>query len=259
MKNNILRISSSLAALLVILAATSQAAAVVSWNVDANGTITGANQVAGVVPAANWNDSWLENGNTGSFGNPITINDLIDNSGAATTVDVTYVSWNFWSVQGSTPGQDADGTYNRNLLNGYLNAGPAGWNPPVAYSSVALSEIPYAQYDLYVYFNADVAGRTGTINDGTTTYDFSTLAGPSVSGANAVFTQTTSTAGNYPGADYAVFSGLSGSTQTLFCNPLVNDAWLGIAGVQLVQVPEPSTIILLSIAGLALLLVRRRS
>jgi YD repeat-containing protein len=61
MKSNILRISSVLAVLLVIVAATSQAAAVISWNVDSYGTITGANQVAGVVPSENF--AFDDNGN----------------------------------------------------------------------------------------------------------------------------------------------------------------------------------------------------
>jgi hypothetical protein len=102
--------------------------------------------------------------------------------------------------------------------------------------------------------NSDTANRPGTLSDGTITYDFSTIGGPSVTGANALFVQTTDTTGANPLADYAVFSGETASSLTVTSNvPL----WAGIAGVQVVEVPEPSTIILLSIAGLALLLVRR--
>jgi hypothetical protein len=246
---------------IVVAAATVAAslqAQVISWNADANGTISGAN-VAGVVLAANWNDSWLENGNAISpYGSPTVVNSLVDNSGTATTLNMAYQAWGFWSIQGSTPGQDADGTYNRNLLNGYLNAGPAGWGPPVTTSTIALSQIPYAQYDIYVYFSADVAGRTGTLSDGLTTYSFSTAGPASISGANAVFAQTTDTGALYPTANYAVFSGLTGSSQTLTGSPLVNDAWSGIAGFQIVAVPEPGTMALAGLGGLAMMAWMKR-
>ena len=246
------------AVVLGLFTATTQGQ-IISWNVDANGTISGAN-VAGVVSAANWNDSWLENGNAiNAFGSPTAVNGLIDNSGAATSLNIAYQAWGFWSVQGSTPGQDADGSYNRNLLNGYLNAGPAGWNPPVTTSFVTLSSIPYAQYDIYVYFSSDTAGRTGTLSDGTTTYDFSTAGPASVSGANAVFTQTTDTGTLYPTANYAVFSGLTGSSQTITESPLVRDAWSGIAGFQIVAVPEPGTMALGALGLMALVAIHRRS
>src|SRR3990172_5845248 len=97
-----------------LIVATSAQAAVVSWNQDSNGTVRGAN-VAGIVPVANWNNSWPSN--------PVT--DLIDDSGVATTLDIAISTFNTWSVTGGHPGQDADGTYNKELLNGYLNAGPA--------------------------------------------------------------------------------------------------------------------------------------
>jgi hypothetical protein len=185
------------------------------------------------------------------------VNGLLDNSGAATSLNIAYQAWGFWSIQSSTPGQDADTTYNRNLLNGYLNAGPAGWGPPVTTSSIILSSIPYAQYDIYVYFSSDTAGRTATISDGATTYSLSTVGPASISGANAVFTQTTDTGALYPTANYAVFSGLTGSSQTITESPLVSDAWSGIAGFQIVAVPEPGTLALVAMGGLMLVFGRR--
>jgi hypothetical protein len=231
-------------------------AQVISWNADSYGTISGPN-AAGVVPAANWNDSWLQNGNAISpYGSPTVVNGLTDSSGTSTTLSLSYQAWGFWNIQGSAPGQDADGSYNRNLLNGYLNAGPAGWGPPVTNSTITLSQIPYSQYDLYVYFSSDVAGRNGSITVGTLTYYFSSVGAASVSGANASFVQTTDTTGANPAANYAVFSGLSGGSQTLTCNALSgNDQWLGIAGFQLVAIPEPSCLAFLAI-GVAGWIVR---
>jgi len=247
-----LKILCGAAVVLSLLTATTRGQ-VISWNVDANGTISGAN-VAGVASAANWNDSWLENGNAiNAYGSPTVVNGLVNNSGTATTLSIAYQAWGFWSVQGSAPGQDADGSYNRNLLNGYLNAGPAAWGPPVTNSTIALSQIPYAQYDLYVYFSSDTAGRIGNVSDGTTTYDFTSIGPSETSGANALFTRTTDTLGNNPSADYAIFSGETAGSLTITCNPLGgNDQWLGIAGFQIVAVPEPGTLALGTL-GLAVL------
>ena len=48
---------------------------------------------------------------------------LTDVNGAPTTVDIVYNSYANYSIQGSHPGTDANGSYNRELLNGYLNSG----------------------------------------------------------------------------------------------------------------------------------------
>ena len=94
--------------LIIALAAVGCAhAATVSWNYDSNGTVNGT-AVAGVVPVANWNNSWPSNPST----------DLTDDSGATTTIDLSYGSFNTWSIQGSHPGVDGDGSYNKELLNG---------------------------------------------------------------------------------------------------------------------------------------------
>ncbi|USN99531.1 MAG: LamG domain-containing protein [Phycisphaeraceae bacterium] len=219
------------AAVLTTLAGVAQAD-VVSWNYDRYGTVTGADHFAGVVSVANWNNTWPDN--------PVT--DLIDDTGTATTLDITYSSFNSWTVNEPTPanpGPDSDGTYNRELLNGYLNAGYAPWGPPITYSEVALSDIPYGQYDIIVYFSSDVAGRAGDITDGTTTYSFNTVGPASVSGADAVLAQTTDTAGTYATtANYAVFSGLLGHTQTIQVQMRDEDQWAGIAGFQIVKTAD---------------------
>jgi len=206
----------------------------ISWNYDRFGDVFGT-RVAGIEPVVNWNNSYPFPGNP-------TLN-LIDNTGTATTVDISYSSFNDWTVNNpqTWPGMDADGTYNRHLLNGYLNAGYANWGPPQTFSRVVISEIGHPSYDVIVYFSSDVSGRAGDVTDGTTTYSFNTVGPASVTGANAVFAQTTDTAGTYATtANYAVFSGLSGPSQTITVQMRDTDAWGGIAGFQIVpRNPDP--------------------
>jgi hypothetical protein len=238
----------SLAAIAIAPAAT------ISWSVDQFGTVT---TFAGVASAANWNNT------SPSGGSPYvgkTVNDLQDDSGATTTLDISYGSWGAWRIQASHPGADADGSNNKEMLNGYLNAGPAAWNPSVTASTVAISEISYANYDLIVYFSSDQANREGQVSDGVTTFYFSSLGAGSIAGSNATLTQTTSTSnGDYAGANYAVFSGLSGTSQTITVQMRDNDEWGGIAGFQVVAVPEPASALLGSFGVFALLRRRRRN
>jgi alpha-galactosidase len=205
------------------------AAQIVGWNYDRFGTVSG-NAIAGVVPAANWNNSWPDN--------PLT--NLIDSSGAPTTLDISYSSFNTWSIQGSTPALDSDGKSNKRLLNGYLNAGNAAWGPPVTRSSVTLSEIPHGYYDLIVYFSSDQAGREGEVSDGASTRYFSTLGAPSIAGGNALFVATEqTTSDSYPAANHTVFRGLSGSSKTVSVQMRDNEEWGGIAAIQIVPQTDP--------------------
>jgi hypothetical protein len=247
---------SSLKTLILAALAASGAgnAATVSWSVDQFGTVS---TTAGVAPAANWNNT-VPSGGSPYVGK--TVNDLKDNSGTATTVDISYGAWSGWRIQGSHPGADLDGTNNKELLNGYLNAGPAAWNPSVTASSVAISSIPYAAYNIIVYFSGDTAAREGAVTVGSSSYYFSTLGAASITGANAVLTQTTSVSNaSYVGANYAVFSGLTGTAQTLTVQMRDNDEWAGIAGFQVVAVPEPTSAFLLGAGALGLLGRRRRA
>jgi alpha-galactosidase len=198
---------------------------IISWNYDRYGTVSGSS-VAGVAPVANWNNTDPDN--------PVT--NLADHLGGTTTLDIAYSYHNQWSIQSSHPGADANGTYNREMLNGYLDSG--GSNTPVT-SSVTISQIPFNSYDLYVYFGSDVANRTGTVTDGSTTFSFKTVGSASISGSNAVLTQTTDTASGNPSANYAVFTALSGSTKTVSCN-IPNNG--GIAAFQIVPRVDALTI-----------------
>lgn len=198
---------------------------VISWNLDDYGTVN-PTDLAGLAPATNWVDNYLNNITTS----------LPDNTGMATTLNLSYSSYNTYSVEGH-PGYDANGTANREMLNGFLNAGPAAWNPPVTNTYVSLTNIPYSQYDVVVYFNSDTSGRHASIDNGTTTYYFSTVGSPSVNAAFAVFTPTTQTNSSvFPSADFAFFPGMTNLNAIFTEKPKSgNDQWLGIAGFQVIQ------------------------
>jgi hypothetical protein len=239
-------------------------AQVISWSFNQYGFINAGggsglpvpNTEAGVVPAYNWNDSWSENYSTYAYGTPVTVNNLFDNTGTATAVSLSYNSYNGYSIQSGNPSQDADGTYNRDMLNGFLNAGPATWSPPITYDSTTFNSIPYAQYDIYVYVSDDTAGRVALVSNGSITYDLSTMGSAEISGANASLIQSTDTSGANPSADYVEFTGLTGSSQTLTVTPgdqsPADAAWVGLAAIQIVAVPEPGAMAL-GLCGLGLL------
>jgi autotransporter-associated beta strand protein len=198
---------------------------VISWNADNNGTVYSTN-LAGLAAATNWVNSWPSDINIG----------LPDNTGATTTMNKGSYSVNTYSI-GSHPGLDTNGTANREMLNGYLNSGPAGWGPWTTNTWVSLTNVPYAKYDVVVYLSSDTSGRHGSIDDGTRTYYFSTVGTSERSGANALFLPTTETnSSTFPSADFAFFPGMTNANSIFTEHPKSgNDQWLGIAAFQVIE------------------------
>jgi hypothetical protein len=232
MKNHLLR--NVVGASLLALAATCGAQTVtnpcpnrvISWNLDDYSTVN-PTDLAGLAPATNWVDTWLNNVTTS----------LPDNTGTATTMNLSYSSYNTYQVESSHPGYDANGTANREVLNGFLNAGPAAWSPWTTNTSVSMTNIPYAKYDVIVYLNSDTSGRHSTIDNGSITYYFSTVGSASLNGANALFLPTTAANGtNFATADFAFFPAMTTNAAKFTTTPKSgNDQWLGIAGVQIIE------------------------
>ncbi len=182
------------------------------------------------VAQVNWNNS------------PQDLTDLKDDSGAATTCDVTGIT----------------GTLSASFSTAPVTGGTAGdqklfsgtWSS-TGTSTVTLDQIPYEAYNVYAYVTADAANRGGSIsisNDPATTYykSFSSFSGS--------FGQAT--ANTWAGAtqsNYALFDGLSGSTFTLTLT--TQSSQVEIAGLQVVAVPEPAGV---GLVGLALLGLRKR-
>jgi uncharacterized protein (TIGR03382 family) len=230
-----MKLKTLILAALAIAGISAQAQSIISWSYANGLAVSG---TAGVVPAINWNLT-QESGSA----------NLLDNSGASTGTTLSLAGgFGAWGIGGAV--QDPDGTYNSAIFSGYYNSFS---------STLTLGSIPFSTYDIYVYFSSDADGRTGTISDGTTTFSFSTDARAKVDAhGNFAFAQTIDTGLSYPSADYAIFSGLSGTstTLTIASNP---NSGMGIAGFQIVAVPEPGTMTLAALGGLGLLFWRRRS
>jgi len=202
---------------------------VISWNLDAYGTVT-PTDLAGLAPATNWVDTYLNSVTT----------DVPDNSGNPTTLDISWYSYGSYSIENNHPGNDANGTANRELLNGFLNTGYATWEGPgfVTNNILYFTNVPYARYDVIVYLSDDTSGRQYTVEDGNGRIFYGTTMGSSeVSGANALFLPDTSTnSGSFPQADFAVFAGETSPNLTITQTPKSGaNEWTGIAGWQIIQ------------------------
>jgi hypothetical protein len=213
----------------------------------ANVTPLAATDTTGVIPQQNWNNA----GGTGLNGNGTTANVasptpgvLVDNTAAATTAAITWTSTNSWSISNA-----ARSPADAQLLNGYLDNTSAA-TP----TTVTVTGIPYAQYDVYAYVGSDGNGRTGHVSIGGSTFYFSTNANNNPPS----FTLATATdLASATSATYARFAGLSSPAFTLTNTRDSNN--VGLNGIQIVQVvPEPTSLGLLAVGGAGLMARRRR-
>jgi hypothetical protein len=214
-----------------------QAQNFISWQY-ANGNIipSDGSSFAGILLAPYWNNS-QEAG----------VPNLLASDGSSSGVSLGFTDqYGAWGIAGVS-GADTDGYYNKSIFDGYGNTATS--------DTLSLSGISFSQYNVIVYFSSDTDGRTGTVTDGTTTYSFSTIMRNQVDNdPNVTFIQTTDTGSGNPDANYAMFSDLSGAAQTF----TLNIGGGGIAGMQIVAVPEPGSLALAVVGGLGLLIWRRR-
>lgn len=211
---------------LMLVASPALAANVISVNLVAGGSPVGAN-AAGVVHVGNWNDY------IGTSG----VMALMDNSGAATTAAFEFlgggIAWMTGAATGD-PGNDA-------MLSGHNYTASA----PL---SGAFTGIPYAQYDLYVYYNSGAVTNAQTFSIQGTALTLSGFENPGADTA-LVDSQNGTVDGNY-----VLFQGLTASDVTV--DALPDTVYTYMSGFQVVEVPEPLTMSLLALGGLAL--IRRR-
>ena len=235
----------------LVLAATTAHAVGIGVNFEgleddaAKQNLLGSTDSAGVVPQTNWTNA------SGAAG---TLNDLIDDSGVATTADVTWVSALTWSWERSERDVPANG--DGTMFNGYLDTTGNDGS-----TTVTITQIPYAVYDLYVYidgenFNARPArfnvSPAGSPDTGTSIFVNDTA------NWNGTFVEATATAlPGTDGANYVLFSDLSMSDIVVFAEAETFRAVVN--GVQIVSViPEPSTLVLAGLGFIALIGIARR-
>lgn len=191
--------------------------------------------VTGAVPAANWNGFGNSNASPGT--------QLEDSNGNLTAVTLD----NYFSSTDSEPAPPVDPTPTELLFSSYIETQFSG---QVGFT---ISNIPYTNYNLYVYGTSTAPGRRailGISEVGLPAYYYATLGGIPDS-----FVQSTSTsAAEYTPANYVVFAGLSASSQTVTLFIPGGSTWSGVAGFQVQNVPEPASgaLLLLALGGLGL-------
>jgi len=235
------RITPFLAAITSLLLAGGAAnAAVISVNFGNSDTDTGNR---GVVSAGNWTLLKFDD----LSNNTATLTDLVDGSGAATTADLGWTSGN------ARPGLTlTDGTLDENMIVTGITL--KNESTPV---TLNLSQIPYAQYDIYVYVTDTNSTETQpvSVSDGTTTFHLTTPTDNLTFFQDNGFVQSTSIVATATNANYVRFSGLTGTSQSI---ALLGDE-IGPAGIQIVEVPEPASLALVGLGSLLILGGRRQS
>jgi len=229
-------------------------AASIGVNVGATGQEIGTSATAGVVAQNNWNDR--TGGGSG-------LAQVTDDSGTLLATQVSVqTSWSYTTGAGNS---DA----NHTLMNGALdnNGGEMGFT---------VTNVPYALYDVIIYHEGGSdAGRGGAffVRDTDSgdaiiatqdSYDVTTFSGTFVDASTVGVGGTgIDSEGNAVNSNYVRFSGLTAtnikirSLANLIGNPATPRA--PIAGMQIVEVPEPSSLALIGLGGLMMIKRRKRA
>ena len=205
-------------------------------------------QVAGVVPSANWN---VASGNSGSM-----VLDQ-DNHGVSSVsaISVNWSSSDTWNNGGTSGFSGADNILN----NGYLDGGMVANNN--TYAEVNFTGLAqYSKYDIYITSTGgSTEQKSGSIGVNGT-YD------SSLTGSNAtagVYVQDNgSNASNYHlfANIYPVYNATNHDFEINISTDLSNSGRTPINSVELIRVPEPSSVILIVLGAATVLAtaVRRR-
>lgn len=202
-----------------------------------------ATDTAGIVSQENWNNAKTGSGSTANIVGPLN-GALVDDSGSDSLVTIS------WSADGTGRANRTEAAGDNVLMNGQLTDQNGGGD-----ASVTLGNLnQFASEGYQVYFGAGTDNRTGTISDGATTF-YTRTASSSGKSFPADYTQATSTTpGSYSSANYAVFSGTADDLTLTYQRGSGN---AGIHGIQIVAIPEPSTLGFVTAAGGCLLGIRR--
>jgi len=169
-----------------------------------------ADTVAGVIPSKGWvSTNGVDAGANGSITNGFTVD---------------------WSSNGTWNTNNGASNGDNKLMNGYTDA--VGGDGAAQVKLTGINSAFADGYNLYVYFGSDGNDRTGKVAlEGGKTFSYKTF---SQQGGDfpAQYTQTTDEADGNPQANYAIFEGLSGDTQTV--NIIRGSNNSGFHGVQIV-------------------------
>lgn len=242
------------ALLALICSSATISAASISINFSENSTnqgFTGGSNIGPLsVDSSNWNTT---NGQASLAAG--TLNNLKDDSGTVTTTSMT------WSSSGPFYNtEDGTGSDERRLSVGYLDDGGGG-------ISVSMSNIPYANYRVIGLYSSDAANGAATVQAQDMNVNGTWVFGGATS-------QSVTATGSIPdnqiqnGANWSILSptdvgnywsfDTSGSTLTITQSPAADAGRAALAGVIIEEIPEPSSTALLGLAGLTLILRRRK-
>lgn len=225
--------------MLTSLSSASIAASIgISFGGDGGGgdTSFAPSDTAGVITQANWNASTAISSS---------INGAVDSSGASTGVNVSWTSDESWSDGPAGPTTDSK------LVSGWLSM-----NTTSTVGTVNLSGISYATYDLYLYSAHDRVNLNTTFGESNGAFSdvsITEIEDDTTRAANPfIYVNGTNGSGNY-----VLIQGLTANALDLtFRNDADNRA--GFAGIQVVEVPEPSSSALLGLGSLALIMRRKK-
>jgi hypothetical protein len=194
-------------------------------------------ETAGLVPQINWNNSNpLGNGSTSDIASPAP-GRIVDNTGADSGAQIVWFNGN---AEVNSSGGNT--TPNERLYRGLVEG--SFFNLPSPQLTVTVSQIPYAQYDVYAYLAGFSFPATSSVRIGNERYYYVQSSNFTTDG----FIQATATSPQgAPLATYAIFRGLQGSSFNL---EIIKESGNrpAIAGLQIVAVPEPATLLLLLLA-----------
>lgn len=201
--------------------------------------------VTGVVPSANWNNA---PGVSGS------LSDLtIDSSGAAVTLAGSAVTWSgsgVWSTNQESNTSQFANPADEAMMNGYLDVfqGSPG--------SILFTGLPNGLYDIYVYSLTAVDGRDSgnIVVNGTQEKSISMFSSSFIEGGGPGGAQDT---GGTPG-NYNLYPNVNVANGEINITMAGDTFRAAVNGVEIVQVPEPSSLLLAALSSFGVLGLRRR-
>jgi hypothetical protein len=187
---------------------------------------------------------------------------LVDDAGAnAATLNTTIGVGGGYVALGNTSSPNQTSTGEAGMMQSYLNFGGSVPAETITINGLG-SSFTSAGYEVYLFFDYNGARTYGfTVDDGTVsssfwTADTSTTADSNNDGVmewNQAVGTTSGTA--TPNGNYARYTGLSGSSFTISGVSTSGRAVLN--GMQIVAIPEPSSLVLVGLAFLSLAVFRK--